>query len=131
MAAPPLLGLLHLGQNQPGLDGIENPFIEHPRHRRRRTADMQIEVTHAGPELIGHAPHTGTAARGKHFNLDAEAFAKMLFQLLTQLSAGRDRNRDLTFFATGIDDAFPVRSGRRLGCLAQRRRRAGAQQCQQ
>ena len=79
---------------------------------------MEIEVAHSGLELIGHAPHTSTAAGGKHLDLDAEAFAKMLFQLLAQLGAGRDRDRDLTLFASGIDDPFPIRGGRWLGCLA-------------
>ena len=38
--------------------------------------------------------------------------------LFAQLRAGWDRDHDLTLFASGIDDPFPIRGGRRSNCLA-------------
>ena len=68
---------------------------------------MQIEMAYAGLELIGHAPHPGAAASGEHFDVDAEAFLEIVFELLAQLRARRNRHRDLAFLAAGIDELVP------------------------
>src|SRR5581483_54117 len=107
-AAPPLLGIFDFRQREPGLDRIEDPFVEHARDDRRRAADVQIEMAHPGFELIGHAAHAGAAARGENLHLDAVAFAEILFELPFDLGAGRHRYRDLAFFSRRLDDLVPV-----------------------
>src|SRR6266508_3068454 len=109
MTAPPLFRIFDFGKHQPRLDRIENALVQHAGNDRRRTADVQIEVAHAGFEFVRHAAHRRATARGESFHFDAMAFFELLLDLFFHLGARRKRYRDLTFLLRGINQLVPFR----------------------
>ena len=109
MTAPPLFRIFDFGEHQPRFDGIENALVQHAGDDRRRTADVQIEMAHAGFEFVRHPAHRRAAARGKSFDFDAIAFFELLLDLFFQFGAGRKRYRYLALFLRGIDQLIPFR----------------------
>lgn len=109
MTAPPLFRIFHLGEHQPRLDGIENALVEHAGDDRRGTADVQIEMAHAGFEFVCHAAHSSAAACRENLHFDAVTFFECLFDLPFHLGAGGKRNRHLALFLGGFDQFVPFK----------------------
>ena len=78
--------------------------------RRRRAADQQIKIAHAGGVLGGDLTCIGRSARVGQIELDAgKAFGKYFADRFAQLGAGGDRRDELAFLLGGFNGFFPFR----------------------
>src|ERR1051325_6345095 len=88
MTAPPLFRIFYFGKHQPWFYRIENAFVQHARNYRRRTADVDIEIAHAGLKFVRHAAHRRTTTRGVSLDFDAVPFFELFFDLPFHFIAG-------------------------------------------
>src|SRR5581483_5901642 len=97
VAAPPLLRIFYLGEDEVRLDGLENILGEEPGHDRFAAADVNVEILDARFGLVDDAARDRRAARRHRFHVDAVAFSYPVLDRLAQLARRRDRYHDLAF----------------------------------